>query len=652
MIDSDFLPKAEEHAHAAWKMLDISATQVGFGFGWRDVVTGAGEWSQQLKMLFGLDPAGPTPTRDEFLALVDDADRERVLHELARPMAAGEVRVFEYGMCRRGDGHRRTLQTRGVAQMGSQGRPTLWYAAVTDDTEARANARRQAELLERLQLCTEASGIGTWERDLRTGVGHWNRTLYEINRQPWQEAAPSQDEIVRRVDTPDREVVRAAWRRMIDSDAVVEYEHRIRRGDGSTGFLLSRGRAQRDATGRAVKLYGSTIDVTEWRRTLADLGDAQEHLRLASEAAGIGTWQRDILTGEGWWDATTLGLFGLPAGGPPPSHEQFRALVHPGDRAGMPDDWAPLGDETSAVEFQYRVLLPDGRVRWLCTRGRSEYDASHRLVRRMGICFDTTERHAAESALQAKEVAERANAAKTEFLSRMSHELRTPLNAVLGFAQLMALDHTDPLPAAQRARVAHIQAAGWHLLALINDVLDLARIESGQTQLNMALLPLAAVIEECVAMNAAAAAGRDIAIRFACDAATPAVVWADSTRLKQVLVNLLSNAVKYNRDGGRVDIEARLRNPAQVQIVVRDTGLGMAPGQLAQLFQPFNRLGRESTAVEGTGIGLALSKLLVEQMGGRLEARSQPALGSEFWLTLGTACEASHGPSSSPSSNA
>ena len=401
MIDSDFLPKAEEHAHAAWKMLDISATQVGFGFGWRDVATGAGQWSRQLKMLFGLDAAAPTPTREQFLALIDDADRQRVVHELARPVAAGEVLVFEYGMCRRSDGQRRTLQTRGVAQLDGRGQPTLWYAAVTDVTEARASARCQAELLERLQLCTEASGIGIWERDLRTGAGRWNRTLFEINRRPWQEVSPTQDEIARMVHAQDRELVRAAWRRMVDGDAAVEYEHRILRDDGSTGYLLSRGRAQRDASGRAIRLYGNTIDITESRRALAELSDAQEHLRLASEAAGIGTWQRNTLTGEGWWDATTLGLFGLPPGGPPPSHEQFRALVHPADRAGVPYDWAPLGDATTAVEFQYRVLLPDGRVRWLCTRGRSEYDASHRLVRRMGICFDTTERHAAESALQA-----------------------------------------------------------------------------------------------------------------------------------------------------------------------------------------------------------------------------------------------------------
>jgi hypothetical protein len=349
---------------------------------------------------------------------------------------------------------------------------------------------------------------------------------------------------------------------------------------------------------------------------------------MATEASGVGTWERDVRSGLSHWDAITLGLFDLPPGAAALDRAEFLARVHPEDRDRVESALNRADTDMAPLDMEYRVLQPGGGVRWLRTRGRVEVDASGQPLRSIGVCFDTTVQREAEAALHARALAERANAAKTEFLSRMSHELRTPLNAVLGFAQLLSLDHADPLSDAQRARVDHIQSAGWHLLALVNDVLDLSRIEAQQAQLLRTQVPVADVVSNCLAMAAPLAQAQQVEVQAVCDPGLQA--WADTTRLKQVLLNLLSNAIKYNRPGGRVDVQVQALPTGDVGFPVRDTGAGLAPEQLARLFEPFNRLGRETSAIEGTGLGLALSKLLVEQMGGAIHASSTPGIGSEF----------------------
>ncbi|MFY8086625.1 MAG: sensor histidine kinase, partial [Rubrivivax sp.] len=288
-----------------------------------------------------------------------------------------------------------------------------------------------------------------------------------------------------------------------------------------------------------------------------------------------------------------------------------------------------------AYEAEFRIVRSDGVITWVADHGTVRLDAEGRFEGFTFYGWDITERKAAQQALAAaKDEAERLSRAKSEFLSRMSHELRTPLNAVLGFAQLMTLDHADPLSEAQRARVGHIQGAGWHLLALVNDVLDLAKIESRQAQLVFSRVPLAEVVHECLAMSAPLAHAKGVRQHWLQDPGTPDHVWADRTRLKQLLLNLVSNAVKYNRSDGLVQVAASVLPTGEVQISVSDTGLGLSEAQLARLFEPFNRLGRETSGIEGTGIGLALCKLIAEQMGGHIGADSQPGQGCVFRVTL------------------
>ena len=238
---------------------------------------------------------------------------------------------------------------------------------------------------------------------------------------------------------------------------------------------------------------------------------------------------------------------------------------------------------------------------------------------------------------EAMAVAEKANLAKSDFLSSMSHELRTPLSAILGFAQL--IESGSPAPTiAQKRSVDQILKAGWYLLELINEILDLALIESGKLSLSPESISLTEVMHECQAMIEPQAKKRGISMAFP-QFEIRYFVNADRTRVMQVLINLLSNAVKYNKVGGTVVVECIARTPGRVRVCIKDTGQGLTPAELTQLFQPFNRLGKEAGIEEGTGIGLMVSKRLVELMKGEIGVESTVGEGSLFWIELNLTAE-------------
>ena len=286
----------------------------------------------------------------------------------------------------------------------------------------------------------------------------------------------------------------------------------------------------------------------------------------------------------------------------------------------------------SPMEFEESLPVA-GEERVFLTLKAPLRDGGGRVVGLLGIGRDITERKRIEKNLiETTAAAEQANRAKSDFLSSMSHELRTPLNAILGFAQLLESGTPAPTPA-QRRNLEQIIKGGWYLLELVNDLLDLAQIESGSFSLTQEPVSLAEVMLECRAMIEPQASERAITITLP-SLELPGTVRADRTRLKQVVINLLSNAVKYNKAHGAVTVEFALSPPDVVRVSVRDTGEGLAPEQLAQLFQPFNRLGREAGPEQGTGIGLVMSRHIVESMGGAIGVQSVVGVGSVFWFEL------------------
>lgn len=281
------------------------------------------------------------------------------------------------------------------------------------------------------------------------------------------------------------------------------------------------------------------------------------------------------------------------------------------------------------VEFRARAI--DGRERWFESRGSLVRGADGKPLRLVGISIDITQRKEEELELAAaRRRAEEANAAKTEFLSRMSHELRTPLNAVIGFAEL--LEDDEPLSSRQAKRVGYIRRGGEHLVNLVDDILDISRIESGRLSLSLEPVPLAKLLDDAVAMARSDAAERDVSVVLE---AVPRDVFvlADPARAIEVLLNLLTNAIKYNAEHGRVALRADVEDDL-VLINVRDTGPGIAPENLERAFEPFERLDADARGVAGAGLGLTLARRLADAMRGSLVATSDPGYGSTFTLTL------------------
>ena len=296
--------------------------------------------------------------------------------------------------------------------------------------------------------------------------------------------------------------------------------------------------------------------------------------------------------------------------------------------------------EKKVTNYELTARARDGKQTVVSYNATTFYDRDRTLQGVFAAARDVTERKRLDQVLQdknaelesARSVAEKANLAKSDFLSSMSHELRSPLNAILGFAQLM--ESADPLPTAPQAEsIAQILQAGWHLLKLINEILDLAAIESGKVSLSPESVSLSEVMSECQAMMEPQAQQRGISMTFP-RFDVGLFVMADRIRLKQIVINLLSNAIKYNKEGGTIIVDCIVSAPERIRISVADTGAGLPPEKLAQLFQPFNRLGQEAGGMAGTGIGLVVTKRLAELMAGVLGVESTVGVGSVFWCEL------------------
>jgi PAS domain S-box-containing protein len=299
--------------------------------------------------------------------------------------------------------------------------------------------------------------------------------------------------------------------------------------------------------------------------------------------------------------------------------------------------------EKKVTNYELTARARDGKTTVVSYNATTFYDRDRKLQGVCAVARDVTERKRLDQALQEKNVeferataaAEKANLSKSDFLSSMSHELRSPLNAILGFAQLMNSDSPPPTPS-QMASIDQILHAGWYLLELINEILDLAQIESGRLALSLEPTALAEVLFECQTMIEPQGQKRGIRMTFP-QFDIPYFVNADRTRLKQVLINLLSNAIKYNQPNGSVVVDCASSAPERIRVSVKDTGAGLPPEMLRQLFEPFNRLGQERSAEEGTGIGLVMSKRVVELMGGVIGVESTVGVGSVFWFELNSA---------------
>ncbi len=561
-------------------------------------------------------------------SLVHGDDHHRMLEAQETLATGAEVSGIEVrSRCR--DGSWRSLEWTVRADIARG----LVYSAGRDVTDQRETdeALRQDEA--RLQAILDYSPSSIYVKDLQGRYLIVNRQWSRITGIPVAAAAGATDA---EIWPSEARSMAERERILLDAGAPQVSDEEIHTRMGARHFRISRFPLF-DEGGSAYAIGAIATDITARTEAEKTLASRERLLATVLQASpDVITLLKADATIEqvSGADSAMLGAhYGDVA------ERDLVARVHPDDMADVLAAFARMVDgQTASVQVRFRVEHTDGHWVTLDTRGQVVHDETGAFAGAVIVSRDMTARIKSEQRLgAAREAAERASRTKSEFLSRMSHELRTPLNAILGFAQLLQMDE---LPDERSEAVDHILRAGRHLLDLIDEVLDIARIESGHLELLMAAVSVAGMVTDAVELTRLMADDAGIAVRVAIDPDAEVVVRADQQRLLQVLLNLLSNAVKYNRPGGQVDVSWHESAPGRVRVVVTDTGRGISPDDDGRVFTAFDRLGAEQSGVEGTGVGLALSQHLVEQMGGHIGFESVPDVGSTFFVELATATEA------------
>lgn len=428
--------------------------------------------------------------------------------------------------------------------------------------------------------------------------------------------------------------------RVLERETVLELKVRVRKVCGDYLWVGLEGEITRSEDDRIDCVSGMATDISFQQEIEQQLLDSEERYARIIDSTSDGVWEWSMDSGEkgfhfsdrcwqqlGYDDHDDAYLSGRNR------LEVWRESIYESDRPMFDAAVVDHLKNDTPYDIEYRVASKSGDWRWIRARGQASRNSEGIAVRMSGTNMDVTDlKRAEQGVVQAKDQAEQANRAKSEFLSRMSHELRTPLNAILGYCQVFKLDGGLTLP--QRRNVGEISKAGEHLLQLINDVLDVAKVEAGQMTLSVEPVLMRRAVEEAMTWMRSAAEARGLLLTLESGECDSSYVMADAVRLKQVLLNLISNAVKYNRENGSIDVSLRSTERGLLCVEVRDTGEGISERRQRHMFEPFNRLGAEDSGVEGSGVGLLITRHLVEMMGGELEFTSREGEGSSFRVLL------------------
>jgi hypothetical protein len=488
----------------------------------------------------------------------------------------------------------------------------------------------------------EGGGTFVWEWDIDSDhLGDIDEGLQQLGYDA-REVGRTQDDWNRLIHPEDAAANHEAYLRHARGETeYYEHAYRVRDRDGHWRWYQERGRiVEWHADGRPRRMVGTQTDITEQRaRDVAAMHAAARLERIALHVPGI-LYQFELdarlVPRFPYISDRARSLLGLDPERAAVDASELMSRIDEADRDAVTASIIESASHLSQWQWEFRVHAAPGQVRWIRANSSPTRMEDGSTVWH-GYMQDVTELRELERARQDKAAAEAANRAKTEFLSRMSHELRTPLNAVLGFSQLLEIDRAEALSDGQRRRVRLIREAGEHLLQMIGDLLDLTRIESGSLQVQIDAVPMRALADEAMGMLRPQAQAAQLQVSVLIEGEDLAAR-ADRTRLRQVLLNLLSNAIKYNRPGGSVTLRAAPAAGAEaahwLAIAVHDTGVGIDEADLPHLFEPFNRLSQARSGVEGTGIGLSVTKALVMLMQGRIQVSSRAGVGSTFSILL------------------
>jgi PAS domain S-box-containing protein len=429
----------------------------------------------------------------------------------------------------------------------------------------------------------------------------------------------------------DREMTSRAY----DLKEDIELDYRILHRDGGVRYVHETCKYYSDENGNITESMGTIQDITEQKEADVKLKESKERFRDFAGATSDWFWETDKQHKFIWESESGESITGVP-------FDTIQGKTRwelPGPVCGDEEFWKPhkslLESHQAFHNFEFSCFADAGRTIFLQIGGVPVFDAVGEFKGYRGSTSNITVRKQAERALEiARDEAESANRSKSEFLSSMSHELRTPMNAILGFAQLLDIDPNDPLSEKQKSFVDHILKSGTHLMELIDQILELNKIEAGKLSINFDHIGAYEIIEESLKLVETMAQQEAVEIVNQIDRDELPIIWTDHTRLTQALLNLLSNAIKYNRKDGTVTISCQETSEHMLRISVTDTGIGIPEEKQHDLFVPFDRLGREAGEIQGTGIGLTITKQLIELLGGKLGFQSEEDKGSTFTIEV------------------
>ncbi|QCU89902.1 PAS domain-containing protein [Thiomicrorhabdus sediminis] len=586
-----------------------------------NIVTGELFWTERIAPLFGYPEGDLETSYENFVAALHPEDRQAVIDAVNATIEHDEPYDFEHRVIWP-DGTVRWLQERGAVMRSDNGSAISMLGVVQDIDDRK---RAELKLAEREQLLLEAqnlASIGNWSADMKTGELFWSDEIYKIFGYEPRSITPSVELFHSAVHKDDVELVRESERKAVATGRH-DVVHRIVRPDGSIRYVHELVEMKVDSHGQPLSMTGTVQDVTQLKQAEQEL----QIFRRVFESSDQAVWVADAGGYLIYANAAHEKLFGYSKQESVGMHyseflskEAFQwvsdAIVEALNGGKNWTGQLPVirkdGEELITFSNFGHIVGEDGKTQYLFDI-MSDY---------------TKELNRQEQLAKAKEEAERASKAKSEFLSSMSHELRTPMNAILGFGQL--LEYDDSLNSGQKDNVKEIIDAGKHLLELINEILDLSKIEAGHVNLVLEPVRLCSVLDESLSLLVPMAVKQGIRVQHTCS--KNVTLRADKTRLKQVLLNLISNAIKYNKKNGSVTISVYIEHKVAIQII--DTGIGIAEDKLSDLFQPFKRIADNQAEIEGTGIGLTITKSLVEMMGGELEVSSEVNVGSTFTIFL------------------
>lgn len=564
--------------------------------------------------------------------LQGDESRQPVLDGLRAALAEGRP-ITTVIANRRRDGHAFLNELSVVPIRDARGQVVQHLGVLKDVTE-------QARAAERLRISEELyRSVAAAISDGLIVVGPNGRILAcnpsaaeTLGRDPVSFTGRRLSELGYRLhdehDRPLAEREHPVRRVLVEGVSVRDVPLVLHRPDGVQRHVLLTARALRNSQGnQALSCLVSFRDITDQHAAAQALAAAEARWRFALEGSGDGVWDYDEDSQKVYFSPRWKEMLGYAEHEIGSSLTEWSHRIHPDDRAAVMSAIADYREgRTSSYQTEHRLRHRDERWIWVLDRGRIVERRADGTPRRVvGIHTDITRLKQAEQVLLDKQAAELASRAKSEFLSRMSHEMRTPLNAVIGFTQLLLMQ-----PDGGAAKVAeyadHVLRASEHLLGLVNEVLDLQRVEEGRTTLSTEAIELTPLLEGTLELLRPAALAQGISLTNQVPAGC--WVWGDPRCLRQVLMNMVSNAVKYNRSGGWVVVSLLDAPPGRCVIGVEDTGSGLTEEQLARLFQPFERLGHETSGIEGSGLGLVITRSLIEQMGGTITLSSVPGAGT------------------------